>query len=134
MIELNKKPENSILTEDDWRLLCVILHLYDIYGYNKFFPWEGKSGIRRTYFEVFNSYPNYPSGLVYASLVTDYSYGSRLIMLSLTDEALYYRQKIEQVLAKKYRRALEKVKKFQNEWKQHRRIKQKETKGRFFEV
>jgi len=131
IIELNKKPEKSILTEDDWRLLCLILHLYDVYGYNKFFAWEGKSGIQRKYFKVFDSYPNYPSGLVYASLVTDYSYGSMLTMLSLTDEALYYRQKIEQVLAEKHLRALGKVKKFQSEWKQNRRIKQKEAKNMF---
>jgi hypothetical protein len=135
IIELNKKPGKSVLTDDDWRLLCLILNLYDIYGYNKFFAWEGESGIQRTYLKIFNRYPSYPSGLglVYAGLITDYSYGTRLTMLSLTDEALYHRQKIEQVLAERYPRAFKKVKKIQSEWKQNRRIKQRETKNVFFE-
>jgi len=132
IIELRKGSKKSVLKEDDWQILCLILRMYDVYGYNKFFAWEEESGIQRTYLEIFNSYPNYPSGLVYAGLVTDYSYGTRLTMLSLTDAALYYRQEIEQVLAERYKRALDKVRKLQSEWKQRKRIKQKETRNTFF--
>jgi len=134
VIELSRGTGRSILKKQDWQMLALVLSLFDVYGYNKYMAWEGGDGIARVYLKVFKSYPYYPESLVYSGLICENAYGSRLTMLAPTDGAIYYRQKIEQLLSQKHRVVIEKIKTFRSEWEQHRRQKQKEGKSMFLQT
>jgi len=134
VIELSRGTGRSILKKQDWQMLALVLSLFDVYGYNKYMAWEGGDGIARVYLKVFKSYPYYPESPVYSGLICENAYGSRLTMLAPTDGAIYYRQKIEQLLSQKHRVVIEKIKTFRSEWEQHRRQKQKEGKSMFLQT
>jgi hypothetical protein len=114
-IELAQKlSKTTLLRRKDWKLIALVLELWNTYGVNKFHHWETVrstgyiNGLNNIYHQLFSEYPDW-SRLERIGVLDSYSYGSLLNLFAPSNSMLYFRNTIEKRLSKKYPKTMKRL-------------------------